>query len=97
MSYPCLLGSKLGDMINLYSKKHPTMKYKPLVDYNMAFVLIPMVLIGSTIGVIVNTVVINFLLILFLVLIILFAFSKTVLKARDYIRKEMEAKKLKAS
>lgn len=53
MSYCIMFGSVVPNVILLVFQRHPSLN-RPLIDYNIALVLNPTVLLGTTIGYYVN-------------------------------------------
>jgi uncharacterized membrane protein YfcA len=53
LTYPLTVGTALFNFITLIFRRHPT-KETSAVDFNIAMVIIPSVLYGSTIGALVN-------------------------------------------
>ena len=41
--------------ISQYNHRHPEAKYKLPIDYNLVLILMPMTLLGTTIGIMINT------------------------------------------
>ena len=54
--YPILLGSSLGNNILMFFKSHPDNPNLPLINYHLANLLLPGCLLGSCIGIILNTI-----------------------------------------
>lgn len=63
----------------LYSKRHPQ-RDTPVIDYNAAIVLQPMLLLGTTLGVILNRIFPEWLILLLLTLTLILTTYKTLLK-----------------
>lgn len=53
ITYPLTVGTALFNFITLIFRRHPS-KQTSVVDYNVAIIMIPSVLYGSTIGALVN-------------------------------------------
>jgi hypothetical protein len=55
-TFPFMLGSALINWIILVPRKHPTINKIPLINFDIAMLLVPFLLIGTNIGVIFNTI-----------------------------------------
>jgi hypothetical protein len=55
-TYPFMFGSAIVNWIILIPRKHPDDKEKPLINYDIAALFVPFMLIGANIGVIFNTI-----------------------------------------
>jgi len=49
--YPFILGGTLANNLINVMKKHPLNPKKPIIDFNLALLLFPNLLLGSSIGV----------------------------------------------
>ena len=48
-----IAGTSFGNLFTLIPRRHPIIK-TPIVDYNIVLILMPGLLLGSTIGVLIN-------------------------------------------
>lgn len=87
LAYAMLTGGALANFILLLNKRHPDMK-APLVDHGLAFIFLPCVLTGTTVGVIVNKMLNDFIQNVLLFLLCAFFAYKYYLKLRQTRRKE---------
>ncbi len=55
-TFPFMLGSAIVNWSILIPRKHPDDKEKPLINYDIASLFVPFMLIGANIGVIFNTI-----------------------------------------
>lgn len=62
----------------------------------MALILLPNLLLGSSIGVIINTLLPNIALVISFIIFVIFVFTKTIKKAKIQIPKELAARKQRA-
>ena len=76
-------------------KKHPVKKHSVIIDYNIAIVMMPTVMIGSILGVFVNIVFPAVMLQLALVVLLVFTTSQSFRKARELYKKENEERKVR--
>ena len=53
-TYPLTFGGGLANFLLLVPQRHPTLD-RPLVDYNMVYILLPCLTFGTTLGVISNS------------------------------------------
>lgn len=53
-TYPLTFGGGLANFFLLVPQRHLTLD-RPVVDYNMVFILLPSVVVGTTLGVISNS------------------------------------------
>ncbi|KAL4483024.1 hypothetical protein ABPG74_019050 [Tetrahymena malaccensis] len=91
LSYPILLGGVLSNVILLISQRHPK-KDKPIIDFDLALILVPTILVGTVLGVMMNIIISEIILssffIVFLCIICVYLF----MKARDIKQKQLEDK-----
>lgn len=67
--------------------KHPHERQSPLIDYDMALLLQPMLLLGISVGVIFNTIFPTWVLTLVLISVMLGMYNKTVLYTKFMVQK----------
>lgn len=80
--YPFIMGGTLGNnLINLF-KRHPLNKNRPLIDFNFSMMVLPNVLFGSSVGVLLNSVVPAFPLSIMLILMVAIGSVGTIKKAK---------------
>ncbi|KAL4512562.1 hypothetical protein ABPG72_020399 [Tetrahymena utriculariae] len=91
LSYPILLGGVLSNVILLIFQRHPK-KDKPIIDFDLALILVPTILLGTVLGVLMNIIISEIILssvfIVFLFIVCLYLF----MKARDMKQKQQEDK-----
>jgi uncharacterized membrane protein YfcA len=71
-----------------FKQKHPEKKECVSLDYGLATVMMPTVLMGSFIGVMFNTLLPDLLIQIILTMLLFFLTTQAGLKARDILRKE---------
>ena len=76
MTYPILLGMKMSDLIITMRRKNPGIPSKPLIDYDLAWILQQNVLLGATLGVIVNLTLPNLVITIAFILFLSYSFTK---------------------
>jgi hypothetical protein len=55
ITYPILLGGGVANIGVLLFLKNPWLHKKPLIDYDICLILLPNVLLGTSLGVLMNT------------------------------------------
>ena len=86
-----------GSLVNLYinyHSRHPTVKTRPLIDYDAVLILEPLMLLGTTIGVMLNTICPTWLIVVILVVVIGYGAIRTTKKG---IRKFNQERALRAA
>src|SRR5690554_5596295 len=81
MSQATIMGGSIANLINYYPQMHPKIRGKPLIDYEVVMMLTPMLLVGTTIGVILNTMFPGWLIIVLLALTLIYGCYRTTKKA----------------
>lgn len=81
MSQATIMGGSIANLINYYPKFHPKIPGKPLIDYEVVMMLTPMLLVGTTIGVILNTMFPGWLIVALLALTLIYTCYRTTKKA----------------
>lgn len=77
-----ILGGSLVNLAFNIRLKNPTAPHRPLIDYSAALVLEPMLLAGTTFGVMLNVILPTWLLVVLLVITLTFAAVRTARKVR---------------
>lgn len=74
-------GVACGGFLILWMKRHPTLKYKPLISYPTALMVEPLTIYGTMLGVILNIISPSWVIIIVLVVLLGFTSYKTFMKA----------------
>lgn len=77
----------------LLKKRHPLDRHRPVTDYDSVLMFEPLVLMGASIGVILNAIFPSWLILILLVLVLSWVTKKTLAKGIETMRKETYAKK----
>lgn len=85
LSQVAILGGSLANLANYVPKIHPKIPERSLIDYGAVLLFTPMLLIGTTIGVILNEMFPDWLRIILLVLLLLYTIQRTAKKARKSV------------
>ena len=96
MSKSTILGAAIGNFCSISVQRHPRAE-RPLIDYEVATLMMSGKLLGVIFGVILNEMLPKLLLIIFMVLILSYSGMRTVRKGLNSYAKEteeMERKKL---
>lgn len=80
--YPILLGMKISDFLVTHKLKNPSFPKKPLIDFDLTLILQPNVLLGASIGVLVNMTLANFLIIIAFVIFLTYSSFKAFLNVK---------------
>ncbi|EKE38923.1 hypothetical protein ENUP19_0341G0001 [Entamoeba nuttalli] len=83
-------GVACGGFLILWMKRHPNVRYKPLISYPTALMVEPLTIYGTMIGVIFNIISPSWLIIIVLVLLLGFTSYKTFAKAIKQWKNENE-------
>ena len=86
-----IFGCAIANWSMLAPQKHPNASNRPLINYSAALILQPIILCGSSLGVLLNTIIPNWLLVLLLVSLLTFTIYKTIKKGLDLRKKEKQA------
>jgi uncharacterized membrane protein YfcA len=81
-TYPILLGMKLSDFLVTTRLKNPSIPKKSLIDYDLTLILESNVLIGASVGVLVNMTLANLLIIIAFTLFLAYSCVKALMSAR---------------
>ena len=73
--------SSLERFILILSKKHPTKSFGVIVDYNIASLMLPSIILGANVGVILNLILPTVVITIVFTIILILLFIRTVLKA----------------
>jgi uncharacterized membrane protein YfcA len=87
------LGMKLANMIVTIPRKNTEIGWKPLVDYDLCLALLPTMLVGVSIGVLLNLILPNVYLVVIFAVFTFFAFYKTILKSIKFFKEELKKNK----
>jgi len=90
LSKVTILGVAVGGLLILMQKKHPSAN-RPLIDFNVALLMGPLVLAGTIIGVYFNIIFPPYVLVAFLVLLLGATVYKTYSKGFELMKKEKAA------
>jgi len=85
--YSLVFGGSLGNFINIVGRKDPKTK-KPLINYDLALLCMPTMVLGTTIGVILGRMVAPIVLILGIVIVTTFTLLKVFKKAKKQYAEE---------
>mgnify|MGYP000854674256 CR=1 FL=1 len=88
-TYPLVFAGGLGTVLSVIAKRHPETK-RPLVNYNIVILCVPMLLAGVPIGVLVKKAMAPLLINLLLFLVNFFSLFKTFKNYRKNSKKEKE-------
>jgi uncharacterized membrane protein YfcA len=91
LSQAIIFGGSLMAFALKVGKKHPLCN-RPLIDYQMAMCLQAPILLGTSIGVKLNTMFPEWLILILLTTLLIFMAKKTVEKGRALFKKETEEK-----
>ena len=89
-----------GSIVNLfmnYRSSHPTVPTRPLIDYDAVLILEPLMLLGTTVGVVLNTVSPTWLIVLILVITIGYGAIRTSKRGLRQFRQERAARNRRIS
>jgi len=89
-----IFGVAVGGFIILHRKRHPKAD-RPLIDFDMAFMMEPMTLLGTILGVYFNIIFPTYLLIVFLVVVLGYNAYKTLTKGITLYQQETKDQKAK--
>ncbi|CAL8469952.1 g9494 [Coccomyxa elongata] len=84
-------GALAGVAVTLH-KKHPYDPTKPLIDFDLALMLLPVILLGVSVGVLANQLFPNWLITMLLLLLLIFLTHMTIKKALSLHRAEVQYK-----
>ncbi|KAL3132428.1 hypothetical protein ABBQ32_008986 [Trebouxia sp. C0010 RCD-2024] len=91
LSQAVVTGGALAGFMYSSSKRHPDDQKQSLIDFDLALILTPMLLLGVTAGVLINAVMPNWLITLLLVLLLTWLTMKTFNKGRQLHSSEVIA------
>lgn len=91
LSTVMIFGCAIANFLMLAPNKHPTAPNRPVINYTAALIFQPIILCGSALGVMLNTVIPNWFLVIALFTITSYTTYKTTKKGLDLRRKENEA------
>jgi len=84
-----IFGASIANVALLAPKKHPSAD-RPLIDYAACLILQPIILCGTTMGVLLNVVLPNWLLVILLFVLLLVSSYRSFVKGRALSKKEKE-------
>jgi uncharacterized membrane protein YfcA len=87
LAYAMITGGALANFILLLPRRHPKID-APLVDHGLVFVLLPCILLGTTVGVIINKLLYDLIQYILVVIVCLYFAYKYFLKYRHKKRVE---------
>jgi len=76
LSTTLICGSSIANFIQMCRQRHP-IRNKPLIDYDLALMLEPLSLVGTVVGVILNTMFPDWLLLILLIILLLLSLERT--------------------
>ena len=85
-----------GSIVNIYinyNSRHPVVKSRPLIDYDAVLILEPLMLLGTTVGVMLNAISPTWLIVVILVIIIGYGAVRTTTKGIRTFNAERKARK----
>jgi uncharacterized membrane protein YfcA len=82
-----IFGSSIANFIILVPQKHPRTD-RPIIDYTTALILEPIILCGTTIGIMLNIVLPNWILVIFLLLLLIFTSIRTFIRGISVFKSE---------
>jgi uncharacterized membrane protein YfcA len=85
-----------GSIVNIYinyNSRHPVVKSRPLIDYDTVLILEPLMLLGTTVGVMLNAISPTWLIVVILVIIIGYGAVRTTTKGIRTFNAERKARK----
>lgn len=94
LSQAVVTGGACASFMYSSCKRHPEDDEQSLVDFDLALILTPMLLLGITAGVLINAVMPNWLITLLLVAVLAWLTTKTFLKGWQLRHSELEAQQI---
>jgi len=91
-----IFGVAIGGLVVLLPQRHPLSSRRPLIDFDMALVLEPTVMLGTVIGVFLNVVSPTWLIVVCLAVLFTITSYRTIKKGVNLYRKEKSAAAAKA-
>jgi hypothetical protein len=88
-----ILGAAISNFVVLAFQTHPNSKHRPVIDYMTVLVVQPIILCGTTIGIMLNLILPNWSLVVLLIIILFYTTYRTTRKAVDTHRKEVQQKR----
>jgi len=77
LSQATILGGSFINLWNNWPQRHPERKHRPIIDFPILLVFEPMLLVGSTLGVMLNTIFPDMLILILLVVTLVYATVRT--------------------
>lgn len=90
LSQATILGGSFINLWNNWTKSHPDRKHRPIIDFPTLLVFEPMLLVGSTLGVMLNTIFPDMLILILLVVTLVYATFRTGRKGVRMWQKESQ-------
>ncbi len=91
LSTVMIFGCAIANFLMLAPNKHPNTNNRPVINYTAALIFQPIILCGSTLGVMLNAMIPNWFLVVTLFVIVSYTTYKTTLKGLELRRKENQA------
>jgi len=88
LSTVMIFGCSIANFLMLAPQRHPTAQNRPLINYSATLILQPIILCGSSLGVLLNATIPNWFLVILLAALVSFTTYKTFKKGLDLRRKE---------
>ena len=88
ISQAMIFGGSIVNLFMNYRSRHPTVPTRPLIDYDAVLILEPLMLLGTTVGVVLNTVSPTWLIVVILVIVIGYGAIRTSKRGLRQFRKE---------
>jgi uncharacterized membrane protein YfcA len=92
ISQTAILGGSIVNLFFFWNQKHPVNEDQPLIDFDTLLVLAPMLLAGTTVGVVLNVILPTWLVVVLILVTLSYSSYKMVVKARDAWKKENNKK-----
>lgn len=90
LSTVIILGDSIPTFIIYSMERHPKQKERPLIDYNIVLIAQPIILCGTSIGILLNMTLPNWVLVILLLILLLVTGLRTFSKAIKTHQKEVE-------
>ena len=92
ISQAMIFGGSIVNLVMNYRSRHALVATRPLIDYDAVLILEPLMLLGTTVGVLLNTMCPTWLIVVILVLVIGYGAVRTSRRGLRQFRKERRAR-----